>query len=138
MNYNPHSIVSHRFFRIVPKNQSSDEELIALFLNSSFCSLSMEIFRNPSLGGGVLDYGTYTLREFVLTNLNNISVDKKRFKGFMTREIRPVFEEFGIDESKPIREQEPNPLLDRAELDNIIFDELGLTGGEKGSLLVSL
>ena len=131
VNYNPNSIVSHRFFRIAPKNQSSDEELIALFLNSSFCSLSMETFRNPSLGRGVLAHGTYTMREFVLPDLNSFSVDKKRFNGFITRDIKPVFEEIGIDESKPIREQEPNPLPDRAELDSIIFDELGLTKEER-------
>jgi len=131
VNYNPSGTISHRFFRIVPKNESLNDELIALILNSSFCSLSMEIFRNPSLGGGVLAHGTYTIREFVLPNLNGISIDKKKFKGFMTREIRPVFEEFGIDQSKPVRDQEPNPLPDRAELDNIIFDELGLTQDER-------
>ena len=47
------------------------------------------------------------------------------------REIKSIFEECGIDPSKPIREQEPNPLPDRAELDNIIFDELGLTAAER-------
>lgn len=33
--------------------------------------------------------------------------------------------------SKPIREQEPDLLPDRKELDDIIFDELGLTEGER-------
>ena len=49
----------------------------------------------------------------------------------MTRQIKSIFEECGIDPNKPIREQEPNPLPDRAELDNIVFDELGLTGEER-------
>ncbi len=45
------------------------------------------------------------------------------------------FESFGIvkgDNLKsktPIEEQEPNP--DRAELDNIVFDALGLTADER-------
>ena len=47
------------------------------------------------------------------------------------REAFSIFEECGIDTGKPIREQEPNPLPDRAELDNIIFDELGLTEEER-------
>lgn len=33
--------------------------------------------------------------------------------------------------SEPIREQDPNPLPDRAELENIIFDEFGLTEEER-------
>ncbi len=131
VNYNPKEVISHRFFRIVLKNQSIDDELLALILNSSFCYLSMEVFRNPSLGGGILAHGTYTMREFILPNINNMFVDKTKFKGFMTREIKPVFEEFGLDISKPIREQEPKPLPDRAELDRIIFDELGLTEDER-------
>ncbi len=46
-------------------------------------------------------------------------------------EVKTVFEEVGIDKDKPIRGQEPNPLPDRAHLDNIIFDELGLTQDER-------
>ena len=40
--------------------------------------------------------------------------------------VGSIFGDCGIDPNKPIREQEPNPLPDRAELDNIIFDEPGL------------
>ena len=47
------------------------------------------------------------------------------------RGCKSLFEEIGIDPTKQIREQEPNPLPDRAELDNIIFDELGLTKEER-------
>lgn len=50
---------------------------------------------------------------------------------YFVRPIKSIFEECGIDPSKPIREQEPTPLPDRAELDNIIFDELGLTEEER-------
>jgi hypothetical protein len=50
---------------------------------------------------------------------------------FLTREIKSIFEELGFDKNKPIREQQPNPLPDRKELDDIIFDELGLTEEER-------
>ncbi len=43
--------------------------------------------------------------------------------------VGTIFEECGIDPSKPIRE--PNPLPDRVELDDIVFDELGLTEEER-------
>jgi len=47
------------------------------------------------------------------------------------REIFSVFKELGFDPSKPIREQEPNPLPDRKALDDIVFDALGLTEEER-------
>lgn len=47
------------------------------------------------------------------------------------RSIQDIFTEIGIDPSKPIREQEPKPLPDRKELDDIIFDALGLTKKER-------
>jgi hypothetical protein len=55
----------------------------------------------------------------------------KTFNSFIKRKIKSIFEELGIDPSKPIRDQEPNPLPDRKELDDIIFDELGLTEEER-------
>jgi len=50
---------------------------------------------------------------------------------YIVRPIKSIFEECGIDKNKPIKEQKPNPLPDRAELDNIVFDELGLTEEER-------
>ena len=57
--------------------------------------------------------------------------DKIKQSSILKREVNSIFTEMGIDPSKPIREQEPKPLPDRAELDNIIFDELGLTKEER-------
>ena len=58
---------------------------------------------------------------------------KKTFDTIKNRQINTIYEECGIDsESKtPIEEQEPNPLPDRAELDKIVFDALGLTKDER-------
>ena len=42
-----------------------------------------------------------------------------------------VFDELGTTPDKLIRDQEPNTLPDRAKLDNIIFDEPGLTPEER-------
>ena len=52
-------------------------------------------------------------------------------ESILMREPKSIFEELGFDQTKPIREQEPNPLPDRAELDGIIFDALGLTEEER-------
>lgn len=131
IHYNPKGIISHRFFRIIPKNEKINMKKLVLLLNSTFNSLSMEIFRNPSLGGGVLAHGTYTIKEFLIIDPEKIKIDENHFESFFDREIKTIFEECGIVPNKSIREQEPKPLPDRAELDKIIFDELGLTEEER-------
>jgi len=47
------------------------------------------------------------------------------------RKRKSIFKECGINPHRPIRDQEPNPLPDRKELDDIIFDILGLTKQER-------
>ena len=60
-------------------------------------------------------------------------IDPKKIKKVQIpkRPILSIFNEINIDPLRPIREQEPKPLPDRAEIDNIIFDELGLTKDER-------
>ena len=135
INYNPNRIISHRFFRIIPRTKEIDEETLILLLNSTFSSLSLEIFRNPSLGGGVLAHGTYTIKEFIIPKIEKIEINKKKF---IYREIKPIFEEIGIDPTKTIRDQFPKPIPEREELDDIIFDELGLTKEERNEVYWSL
>jgi hypothetical protein len=54
------------------------------------------------------------------------------------RETRSIFTELWFDKTKDIRSQTPNPLPDRKELDDIIFDELGLTPEERNEVYRSL
>ena len=42
-----------------------------------------------------------------------------------------MVEELGINPACPIREQKPHPLPDRKALDDIVFDNLGLTEEER-------
>jgi len=56
----------------------------------------------------------------------------------LTRKILPIYEECGFDLTKPFRSQTPNPLPDRKEIDDIIFDELGLTKEERNEIYWSL
>ncbi|MCL4325267.1 MAG: hypothetical protein M1481_00290 [Candidatus Thermoplasmatota archaeon] len=88
--------------------------------------------RSKGIGGAAAVFSKTDLR--CLEILNYIDFFNKmgdEFKRFLSREIRTIFEETGIDQDKPIRKQAPNPLPDRAELDNINFDELGLTLDER-------
>ncbi len=119
---------SDKFYGIIFKNRDLGKEY-SLFLNSTLYCLFRELKGFTGMGEGVLKLPVYDVKNILI-----LMPDKSRLtnsKKVLDREINSLFEECGIDPSKPIREQEPNPLPDRAELDKIIFDELGLTEAER-------
>lgn len=62
-----------------------------------------------------------------VVNTKNKNMEKTNIK----QNYYSLFQERGINPKQPIREQEPNPLPERKELDDIIFDILGLTEQER-------
>jgi len=110
---------SDRFYGIV----SSERKLITYF-NSMIFVLFTESLAKQGLGLGALDLN---IRELVKIPL--IINFKKNV--LIKREVRSVFEEIGVNDSKLIRSQELNLLPDRKALDDIIFDALGLTKAER-------
>ena len=56
----------------------------------------------------------------------------------MLSTIQNIFLELGFDKTQPIRDQQPSPLPDRKELDDIIFDEIGLTNDERNEIYWSV
>ena len=118
------------------------EKVCWAYLNSIIGMLMKELFGKSSLGEGALDNSVKDVEKipFFSNSLSNKSELKinELIKSLGRRQIMTVFEEVGIDQSKPIREQEPNPLPDRAELDNIIFDELELTQDERNEVYWSV
>jgi hypothetical protein len=107
-----------------------DADLLHYYLNCTLFPMFADAGSRIGLGDGLLDL---TVEEFedILVAKPDIFNETARTSKFLERDIGNVFTEAGINPSKPIREQEPNPLPDRAELDNIIFDELGLTKEER-------
>ena len=63
---------------------------------------------------------------------------KTTIENLIQRPIKSLFEEYGIDPLKPIKEQKPTPLNDRKLLDNIIFDKLNLTQEERDDVYLSV
>jgi len=100
---------------------------LGIVFNSTLGSLFTEILGRSNLGEGVLQYAVYEANNLLILDPNKINNNNIP----INREIKSIFIECGIDPTKLIREQEPKPLPDRAELDNIIFDELGLTKEER-------
>jgi hypothetical protein len=105
------------------------------YLNTTTFILIAEIHGRINLGDGLLTtYGP----DLLTLPIFNINLGKKKretfkdlFQKMLFRNVRSIFLELGIDPSSPIRSQEPNPLPDRKELDDIIFDEIGLTEEER-------
>ena len=120
--------------RFIPNNKNLSKAYCAFF-NSTIIALFRELFGRTSLGGGALKLEVLDLQEFPTFNEDVIKSLKQKLEKILTkisnRKIHSIFTELGLDPSKPIREQEPKPLPDRAELDKIIFDELGLTKEER-------
>ncbi len=117
---------------IEPKEPNITKSLVG-YLNSTLCALLSEVEgRSKGIGGAAAVFSKTDLKRLeILDSIDFFSKMGDNFGQFLSREVRTIFEESGINSDKPIRDQEPKPLPDRAELDNIIFDELGLTEDER-------
>lgn len=116
-----------RFFYIYPENDRLFG-ITRIYLNSIVTPLFIETDGIANLGEGVIYTNVYWLKKLpVLYDIEgNFPIEP-----FEHKKVISVFTELGINPEKPIREQEPNPLPDRKELDNIVFDILGLTPEER-------
>ncbi|MBL7965654.1 MAG: Eco57I restriction-modification methylase domain-containing protein [Prolixibacteraceae bacterium] len=129
---------SHAFHGIVPRN-TSEKLIIGAILNSTLNHFFTEIYSRTSLGGGAARILVNELRlKFKTINpkifgLSERSYLEKIFRKLSNRNIHDIFIECGLDpeSSIPLAEQEPNPLPDRKELDDVVFDALGLSDEER-------
>jgi hypothetical protein len=122
-------IEDQTFYGILLKKEFQDKKrLLCILLNTTLQFLLTEMTGRSGLGEGVLQFARYEMeKNFVyLPDITLKNIDK-----LLNHEINTIFIECGIDSSKPIRGQKPKPLIERAELDKIIFDALGLTEEER-------
>jgi len=121
---------------------SEDYDIFITLLNSSIWFFYPELF-GRNYGAGAVGFKVYEIPKLYFINPNILKENKKIilkniFNEFAKRKIHSVFTELGIDQNKPIREQEPNPLPDRKALDDIIFDALGLTKEERKEVYLAV
>lgn len=102
-------------------------------LNNSFSYLMIELYWRANLWDWALDFKVYENKIIYLFNPEMISKNT-----YLNRDVWSIFQELWFDKTKYIRSQIPNPLPDRKELDDIIFDELGLTQEERNEVYWSL
>lgn len=116
---------------------SVNENKICLILNSSLYGFWKELMARPPEGGGggPIQMKVYHYEEMPIVHISLLNKYKNNlnniFDKIVKREIVSIFEEIGFNTNLPLREQEPNPLPDRKELDDIVFDALGLTEEER-------
>lgn len=106
-----------------------DKNKSLLVLNSTLFNLLLNIIGRGNFGDGLMKLQTFEVAD--LLTINPSLLPKYENEDFLKREHLNLYTELGFDKTQPIREQEPNPLPDRKELDDIIFDELGLTEAER-------
>jgi len=121
---------------IIEPINGSDVELICVLLISTFGIFLLEMTSRHNLGLGTLKFEKLDAIHYPILDLKFFSSSKKeqlinQLKVISKREILSIFKELGINPQQPLREQEPNPLPDRKELDDIVFDALGLTQEER-------
>ena len=127
--FNPTFFIDARLYEIKLNSNSlkNQEAKLSISLSNTFTFMQQELIDRANLGEGALDFKVYETELIFITDINTF-----KFSNIINnKKIFSVFTELGFDSSKPIRSQEPNPLPDRKELDDIIFDAIGLTEEER-------
>lgn len=119
-----------RFFYIYPKN-SKLFEITRLYLNSSIIPLFIENEGIANLAEGVIYTNVYWLKKLPVFYDIDCPFSLKKFRN---KKVKSIFTELGISPKQPIRSQKPNPLPDRKDLDDVVFDILGLTQAERNEV----
>jgi hypothetical protein len=130
IHLNPSKYLSLRYYRLHVKK--GDAYVLIGYMNTTLFWLLFETLGNKNLGQGVLDFFMADFLKMKVPIVLSTSL-KKCIEDIASRPIKNIFVECGIDPKSdvPIEEQEPKPLPDRKELDDIVFDAIGLTEEEK-------
>nr|MBC7614270.1 hypothetical protein [Pseudopedobacter sp.] len=132
-------VVGDTFF-VAEFKEKKNKELYLASLNSTISILNVLVTGRKNMGDGVLLFYGPEFRnlQIVLPNIKNKDRIEKVYSKIKNRQINVVLDELGFIANEPIRNQQPNPLNDRKDLDNIIFDELGLTQMERNEVYWSV
>ena len=121
---------SNNFFEILPYDYSAIA--LSFYLTATISCFYREILGRSNYGGGLLKTEKPDLIKFDLLRYDFVKEFDESLP-ILERKSESIFTECGIntESDTPISEQDPQPLPDRAELDNIVFDALGLTDEER-------
>ena len=126
--YSDKLLISDRCYHRILLKEDVNANNFAATINSIITILSISIGRS-GLGEGAIKFETSDAKRLFVVNPKYLDFPKiNKFKCGSN-----IFEECGIDPKSetPIEEQEPHPLPDRAELDNVVFSALDLSSEER-------
>jgi len=117
---------------------SLNDSSYAYVLNSTVNYFGIELFGRTNLGDGALDFKVYETKGIQLIDyskqIKELNLDERLIK----RKTEDIFIECGFNSKEPLRDQNPNPKPDRAELDELVFNIIGLNKDEKKEVYWSL
>ncbi|MFC1568298.1 Eco57I restriction-modification methylase domain-containing protein [Candidatus Margulisiibacteriota bacterium] len=135
--YADNGVVSDRCFHRIILNDDNLDKKYVFVLNSTLQMFFVMLLGRAGLGLGALKYEAKDANNVLVFDPNNLNVEEADIETIIekigSRKALSVFDECGIDpeSSTPIELQEPKPLKDRASLDKLIYDALGLTDEER-------
>jgi hypothetical protein len=131
-------VCSDRCFHRIFMNNPEYLKVMAAILFATSTAFFIQLMGRAGLGEGALKYETSDAQELLVINpcflsKENVRELENRFNRFSERKVEDIFTECGIDTNSniPIFDQDPKPLPDRAALDKVVFDALGLTETER-------
>ena len=82
----------------------------------------------------------YENKNLIVINADKIKSNKleKVFERLTSRVILPFLVKLSFNRNKTIRDKLPNPLPDRMELEDIVFDDLDLSNEERNKVYWSV
>ena len=110
-------LTDQRVYQVEP-NDGIEPKLLAATLNSSLCSLFIELIGRVNLGEGALDTTVEEAQEYM------IIPNPQLLKGKLGEQILDAFDALSKRQIKPINEE--SKLRDRQKLDRLILQALGL------------
>ncbi len=141
--FSEEKLVSDRCFHRIYANEGIGHFELCASLNSSIQAFFVMLLGRYNLGQGAMKFEVMdakNLLTFDIRILTKESLRKLKEKLEILGKRKPLsfFDELGIDASRPIREQKPDPKKDRYELDKIFFDELKLSDEEINEIYWSI
>ena len=122
-------------YGITPNNGINLLVLLGV-LNSTLTRLIIELSARQLTGAqAIADIDVDVVKNLLIPNIFDSSSSmvaiSQVFKVMIFKKSNSIFIECGINPDVPIYSQKPNPILQRMNLDNIIFDFLNLTEQER-------
>jgi hypothetical protein len=129
--HNPKAYLSLRFYRL--HLLEGQEKAIVAYLNSTLVAFFMETLGNKSLGQGVMDFFMADFLALRIPVVENRELEAA-YPKVKDKLISNVWEEYGVSHGASGKPKKPHPVEHRSELDQIVFDALKLTHGERDAV----